>query len=126
MSKLVSLIFLSLAALAAFGQPAFNYQVATITAVKPHQSASETGSDLVSYDVSLRVGDTIYQLAYTPPPGAASIKYAAGRNLLVLVGENTIRYNNIAGESFDVPIVSRKSANDGKQPRQASQTGLTK
>jgi hypothetical protein len=126
MSKLVSVIFLCLTALAAFGQSASNYQVATITAVKPHQSAGETGSDPVGYDVSLRVGDTIYQLAYTPPPGAASIKYAAGRNLLVLVGENTIRYNNIAGESFEVPIVSRKSANDAKQPKQASQSGLTK
>lgn len=123
MSKLVSVIFLWLAALAAFGQPASKYQVATIMAVKPHQSTSETGSDPVSYDVSVRVDDTIYQTTYTPPPGAASIKYAAGRNLLVLVGENTIRYNNIAGESFEVPIVSRKSINNGKQPRQVSESG---
>jgi hypothetical protein len=126
MSKLMPVILLWLAALPAFGQSASTYQVGTITAVKPHQSAVETGSDAVSYDVSLRVGDTIYQLVYTPPLGASSIKYAAGRNLLVLVGENTIRYNNIAGESFEVPIVSRESANDGKQPRQASQSGLTK
>lgn len=115
MSKLVSVIFW-LAALAAFSQSAPNYQVGTITAVKPHQSAGATGSDPVSYDVSLRVGDTVYQLIYTPPAGAASIKYAAGRNLLVLVGEKTVRYNNIAGESFEVPIVSRKSVSDASNP----------
>lgn len=126
MSKLMSVILLCLAALPAFSQPASSYEVATITAVKPHQSTGETDSDLLSYDVSLRVGDTIYQLAYTPPLGSASIKYAAGRNVLVLVGEKTIRYNNIAGESFEVPIVSRKSASDAKQPRQVSESGLAK
>lgn len=120
------MIFLWLAALVAFSQSAPNYQVGTITAVKPHQSAGETGSDPVSYDVSLRVGDTVYQVVYTPPAGAPSIKYAAGRNLLVFVGEKTVRYNNIAGESFEVPIVGRKSANDAKQPKQAAESGVTK
>jgi hypothetical protein len=46
--------------------------------------------------------------------GTGTVKYAAGRELLVLVGEETIRYNNILGQSLEVPIVSRKRATDSK------------
>lgn len=123
MSKLLFVACLWFTALSAFGQSASTYQVGTITAVKPHQFAVESGSDVSSYDVSVRVDDTIYQVLYTPPLGASPIKYAAGRNLLVLVGEKTLRYNNIAGESFEVPIVSRKAVNDAKQTRQVSDSG---
>lgn len=111
-----------LTGLSAFGQ-SVSYQVGTITAVKPHQLAGENSSDVSSYDVSVRVDDTIYQVLYAPPLGASPIKYAAGRNVLVHVGEKTLRYNNIAGESFEVPIVSRKAANDVKQARQVSDSG---
>jgi hypothetical protein len=34
-----------------------------------------------------------------------------------LVGKNTIRYNDLLGQSFEVPIVSRKSATDAKQSK---------
>ena len=33
--------------------------------------------------------------------GTGTVKYAAGRELLVLVGEKTIRYNNILGQSLE-------------------------
>lgn len=122
MSKLMLVACLWLTALSAFGQSVSNYQVGTITAVKPHQFPVESGSDVSSYDVSVRVDDTIYQVLYTPPLGASPIKYAAGRNVLVHVGEKTLRYNNIAGESFEVPIVSRKTASDAKQTRQVSES----
>jgi hypothetical protein len=100
-----------------FSQSVSNYQVGTITAVKPHQSASDGRDDAVGYEVSVRVGDTIYMVLYKPPIGASPIKYAAGRNLLVLVGEKTVRYNNIVGESLEVPIISRKPATDANQSR---------
>jgi hypothetical protein len=60
------------------------------------------------------VGDTVYVVLYTDSLGTNTVKYAAGRELLVLVGEKTIRYNNILGQSLEVPIVSRKGATDGK------------
>jgi hypothetical protein len=126
MSKVMSVLLLWLAALPAFCQSASNYQVATITAVKPHQSAAESGSDVVSYDITVKVGDTIYQVLYTPALGSSPIKYAAGRTVLVLVGERTIRYNTITGESFEVPIVGRKPANDAKEIRQVSESASTK
>jgi len=45
------------------------------------------------------------------------VKYAAGRELLVLVGEKTITYNDILGQSRDVAILRRKSAVQTKQPK---------
>jgi len=42
---------------------------------------------------------------YTPPLGEGTVKYAAGRDLLV--GNRTIRYNDILDQSFEVPIESQ-------------------
>jgi hypothetical protein len=54
------------------------------------------------------VGNTIYVVLYTPPLGEETVKYSAGRDLLV--GKRTIRYNDILGQSFEVPIESQKPA----------------
>jgi hypothetical protein len=90
--------------------------VGTIIDVKPHQAAGNS-TDVTSYDVSVRVGGTIYVALYTPPLGTDTVKYAAGRELLVLIGKKTITYNDILGQSFEVPIVSRKTATDAKQSK---------
>jgi hypothetical protein len=85
--------------------------VGTITEVKIHQTAEKVGaSDATSYDVSVKVGDTIYVVLYTPPLREETVKYAAGRELLVLVGKSTIRYNDMLGQSYDVPIESQRPA----------------
>ncbi len=82
----------------------------TITEVKVHKTAGSGASDAASYDVSVKVGDTIYMVLYTPPLGEETVKYSAGRDLLVLVGKRTIRYNDILGQSFEVPIESQRPA----------------
>jgi hypothetical protein len=74
------------------------------------QVHKDSPSDVVKYDVSVKVGETIYLVLYTPPAvDPTSVKYAAGRELLVLVGEKTITYNDILGQSWEVPIVSQRS-----------------
>ena len=105
MRKVVFVVCVCLAAFPLCGQSPAKYQVATITDVKTHQGSS----DVVSYDVSVRVGDTQYVVLYTPPLGMNMVKYAAGRELLVLVGKKTITYNDMLGQSFEVPIVSQQS-----------------
>jgi hypothetical protein len=65
--------------------------------------------------VAVKVGGTIYVVLYTPPLGEETVKYSAGRDLLVLVGKRTIRYNDILGQSFEVPIESQKPAAKPKQ-----------
>jgi hypothetical protein len=106
----------------AFGQSTSKYQVGTITEVKVHQAAGGGAPDVASYDVSVKVGDTIYVVLYTPPPGEITVKYAAGRDLLVLVGKNKITYNDILGQSYDVPIESQKPATKPKQSKSGSRT----
>ena len=116
MLRLSWVICICLAAFPLWGEsaskPSPKYEVATITDVQTHPDST---SDAVSYDVSVRVGTTIYQVLYTPPLAVDTIKYAAGRELLVQVNEKTITYNDILGQSLEVPIVSQRPAS--KQPK---------
>ena len=115
---IVFCIFLTM--FSAFGQSTSKYQVGTITEVKIHLLDAGSDFDAVSYDVSVRVGDTIYVVLYTPPLGEQTVKYSAGRDLLVLVGKRTIRYNDLLGQSFEVPIESQKSAAKPKPSKSGS------
>jgi hypothetical protein len=117
MLKLVCAICIGLAAVSAVCQSTGKYQVGTITSVKPHQAGSGGPSGDVSFDVCVKVADTVYVLLYTPPLGMNTVQYAAGRELLVLVGKQTITYNDLLGQSHEVPIVSRRPAADTKPSR---------
>lgn len=110
MLRLILAIGICLVAFPASCQSTSKYEVGTITEVKLHQAAAHDGSDVASYDVSVKVRDTIYVVFYTPPLGETTPEYVAGRELLVLVGKNTITYNDILGRSFEVPIESQKPA----------------
>ena len=118
---IVFCVFLTM--VSAFGQSTSKYQVGTITEVKIHQDAGGGATNAASYDVSLKVGDTIYVVLYTPPLGQETVKYAAGRDLLVFVGKRSIRYNDILGQSFDVPIESQKPAAKPYQSKSVSPAG---
>jgi hypothetical protein len=120
MRRLVGLFLMLLTMFPAFGQSTSKYQVGTITEVKAHQAAGSGASDAASYDVSVKVADTLYVVLYTPALGEETVKYAAGRDLLVLVGKNTITYNDILGRSFTVPIESQKPAANLKQSKSVS------
>jgi hypothetical protein len=114
MWKLVAVIGLCLVGLSAFCQSTPKYQVATILEVKPRAESGTSAADATSYDVSVKVGDTIYVVLYAPHVGESDPKYVAGRELLVLVGKQTITYNDILGQSFVVPIQSQKPASSAK------------
>lgn len=77
---------------------------------------------MARYDVSVKVGEIIYVVLYTPPLGEIMVKYAAGRDLLVLVGKNKITYNDILGQSHDVPIESQQPAAKPKPSKSVSRT----
>ena len=123
MVRLVGLFLIFLTTFSALGQSTSKYQVGTITEVKAHQAAGSGASDVANYDVSVKVGDTIYVVLYTPPLGEITVKYAAGRDLLALVGKNTITYNDILGRSFAVPIESRRPAAKPNQSKSVSPAG---
>ena len=117
MRKLMGVIALSLLTFPALCQSASKYQVAIIDEVKPRQAAEADASDPTSYDVSVKVGDTIYVVLYTQPLGELPAKYARGHQLLVLVGKNTITYNDMLGRSLQVPIESQRPAVEPKQSK---------
>ena len=113
--KLMSVICLFLIVASSFGQSPRHYQVAVIVGVKPHQAEPNDSSGVTSYEVSLKVDNTVYVVLYTPPLGITTVKYAQGHNLLVAVGEKTISYNDLLGQTFEVPIISRKPAAETAQ-----------
>ncbi len=111
MLKSLFLIIICAVALPAFCEPSAKYEPATIIDVKPHQSAGDgSSSPVASYDVSVEVAGTVYVVLYTDTLGTSTVRYAAGRELLVRVGKNTITYNDILGRSQEVPIISQKPA----------------
>ena len=120
MLRLIGLLCTLLTVFPVFGQSTSKYQVGTITEVKVHQTAGSGASAAASYDVSVKVGDTVYVVLYTPAVGEDTVKYAAGRDLLVLVGKNRITYNDILGRSYEVPIESQKPAAMPKQSKSVS------
>jgi hypothetical protein len=118
MLKSLLLIIICAVALPAFCEPSAKYEVATILDVQPHQSAGESSSSApASYDVSVKVANTIYLVLYTDTLGAGTVRYAPGREVLVHVGKNAITYNDISGQSHDVPIISQKQASTVSQSK---------
>ena len=107
MLKLIAVICVCLASFPLVSQAQPKYEVATIMDVQIHENSP---SDVVRYDVTIKVGRTIYLVLYTPPDGTSVVKYVAGREMLVLVGKKTITYNDMLGRSWEVPIVSQRSA----------------
>jgi len=117
MLRLVTIFCICLTALPAFCQSTSKYQIAIITEVKPRQPAGDNASDPTSYDVSVKVGDTIYVVLYQQPLGELPAKYARGHELLVLVEKNTITYNDMLGRSLQVPIESQRPATESKRSK---------
>src|SRR5215468_10793596 len=113
MLRAIGIFCVLVSAFPAFCQSTSKWQVGTITEVKVHQTAENVGgSEAASYDVSVKMADTIYVVLYTPPLREQTVKYAAGRDLLVFVGKSTIRYNDILGRSYEAPIESQRPAAD--------------
>jgi len=96
--------------------PAPKYQVGTITEVARHNAAPGSDSSVTRYDVSVRVGNTIYVVLYALPPGKLSPDYRAGANLPVLVGSKTIKFSDQLGRTIEAPILRRKAVQAQTSP----------
>lgn len=85
------------------------YQSGTIVAVKLHQNEKgEHDTDVVRYDVSVKVDNTIYVVLYTPPNGYNGVEFATGISKLFLVGGDTLTFNSLSGTT-EVPILRRET-----------------
>jgi hypothetical protein len=108
MTKYVGLILIISAAFAApFQSSSANYQLGTIMGVTLHPN--EPGeSDIARYDVTLKVGNNVYVVLYSPPQGQNTVEYAAGMDILVLVKNDSIRFNKL-GTTGEAPIERREA-----------------
>ena len=85
------------------------FQPATIMAVAAHPNAPGESNDAIArYDVSVKVGNTLYVVLYTPPNGANGVEYSTGIGILVRVGTDTLTFNSRLSGSTDVPILRRE------------------
>ena len=109
MSRWLGGMIVCVLALAAFGQTApSKYQPGTIISVKAHTSSGKHESDSTQYDVSVRVESTSYVVLYKSP-GSNFVKFSAGNELLVLVGDTSLEFNDPLSGVTQVPILSKKA-----------------
>jgi hypothetical protein len=109
MCKWFALILISVAFSSVTAQTPSKYQPGTVTAVTPHQNApGEPSADVARYDVSVKVGDTVYVVLYTPTPGGNSKEYSTGLEFLVSIGSNTLTVSNKLGGTTELPILRRE------------------
>jgi hypothetical protein len=111
MIKSLFVFLLCLAAVPLVGEtPSAQYQLGTIMKVNLHHNTSgATVADAPQYDISVKVGDTTYVVLYTQPSGSTGVQFAAGLQKLVLVGTDTITFNDALGRSTVVPILQRQA-----------------
>lgn len=90
------------------------YESGTVLEVKEHPGgeipATETTPPIKRYDVSVQVKDTVYVVLLTPRPGTTGFQTMAGTDVLLLVKDKTIVFNDLLGRTTEVPIISRHPA----------------
>lgn len=100
------------ASVLAFAQTSSSqWQTGTITAVTTHlYGPGERASDAVQYDVTVKVGNTVYVVLYTPPSGSNTVEYRRGVDLLVQVGTDTLTFNKgqLSGTTEVVPVLHKE------------------
>ena len=112
MRKAMTFLFAFVMVASCFGQsPSGKWQVATIMNIKAHMPAAGEEAPAIRYYVTVRVESTEYVVLYVPPdPNLKDIiGYHPGKDGMVLVGTDTLRYNDILGRTREVPIISRRT-----------------
>ncbi len=85
------------------------YRVASVLAVKVHQPISDEDAKITRYDVTVRVEDVDYVVLYTPPEGTDVVEYSLGRDGLVLVGRDSIKWHDSFGRPREARILQRRN-----------------
>lgn len=109
-TALMLVLYLLLAATCLGQSSAAKWKMASITGVKVHEPATGNDSSATQYEVTSKVEDTEYVVLYVAPAGSLPdiARYRLGQDVRVLVGTDTIKYNDITGTTREVPILSRR------------------
>lgn len=111
MRSLLTVVLVCLASIPVLSsqEPSPQYERGTIVAVSRHPSDPNAPDDTAKYDVSVKVRDTMYVVLYEPPHGANMVEYAAGMDLLVSVGEDTLTFPSKLTGTTHVPILRKEA-----------------
>jgi hypothetical protein len=101
-------IILCFAVSRSFGEEKKPYQAGTIVDVKVHQSAPDTDAGTKKFDVSVKVGNKIYVVLYSPPGGQDFAEYGVGMARTVLVEGDLMKLNDLLGRTRVLPVLSVK------------------
>ena len=82
----------------------------TIMDVQRHDPNVDQSSTTERWDVSVMVGETIYVVLVTVPPGNAGIEYRKGMDKNVLIGDKTMTFNDLLGRTYVMPIIATRPA----------------
>lgn len=117
MRMLMGMLLILMASFARAGDaPKPPYQVGTIVAVTHHETAPGTSAGDNSYDVSVKVGNTIYVVLYVPAEGTDLVEYREGVDVVLLVRPKTITFNDILGYTKEVTILRTTPVPAKKEP----------
>jgi hypothetical protein len=121
MRRFLVVVLICGAGVLAFAQTSSTqWQPGTITDVTTHKAGSgDRASDTVQYDVSVKVGNTVYVVLYTPRNGSNTVEYRRGFELLVLVAADTLTFNNkgdASGATTAVPILNKEVISSDSGP----------
>jgi hypothetical protein len=86
------------------------YQAGTIVEVKDHQPAAGTDTGKKEFDISIKIGNKIYVVLYSPPGGQDFAEYGPGMDRTVFVEGDTMKLNDLLGRTRILPILSVKDA----------------
>ena len=92
------------------GQDKKVYQAGTIVDVQVHPLEAGTDNDKKQFEVSIKVGNKIYVVLYSPPGGQDFAEYGVGMNRTVFVEGDTMKLNDLLGRTRILPILSVKDA----------------
>ena len=106
MCRFTSVLCLVLASIPAVSQTnSPKYQPGTIVAVERHQQPAN--SDLIQYDVTVRIEDTEYVVLYTPPNGSNTVEFSVGVERLFAVKADALLLS-VRDEQKELPILRTK------------------
>jgi len=78
-------------------------------AVTAHQKTpGDPANDVPRYDVSVKIGNVLYVVLFTPRNGASSVEYAPGIDMLFSVGSSTLTFNSKVSGTTELPILRRE------------------
>jgi hypothetical protein len=86
------------------------YQAGTIVDIKAHQQAPGTDAEKKEFDLSIKVGNKIYVVLYSPPGGQDFAEYGIGMDRTVFIEGDTMKLNDLLGRTRTLPVLSVKDA----------------